>query len=248
MNPSVWAHYAACPTWALSLTATNRHLPCPEGKLEDLRQEVNLWQSRKRATKRDLRRLLGKISWIAGVVRAARPFMRRVINLLRTVSRPNHHVRVSAAAKQDLKWLATLSTRFNGVTYWLSTRSLPHHAMATDASGSAAATVHVGDYVYSDFTADRPDLVQQPIHVTALYAVLLGLRRWAPLWRNKKAHIFTDNTVAMTAVNKGSRHCPHSLPLLRELYLIMAENNIYVSAKRVDTRSNALADALSRHG
>lgn len=234
------------PFLGIMIDSHEQTLSMPEQKLEDLRSELSRWEGKKRATKRDLQRLLGRINWVARVVRAARPFMRRLINLLRTASRPNHHIRLSAGAKQDLAWLATLSVHFNGVAYWLTTKPLPDHAIATDASSHAAAAVHAGDYVYSDFTADYPELLEQPIHVKELYAILLAFRRWAPIWRDKMVHVFTDNTVAMAAVNKGSSLCTRSMPLLREIYLLMAQHNIYVRAKRVDSKSNALADALSR--
>jgi len=230
----------------LMIDTANQIVSIPERKLQDLRQELSSWQCKKRATKRELQRLLGKLNWAARVVRSTRPFLRRLINLVHTVDRPCHHIRLSAAAKTDITWLRDFSMKFNGVAYWISSRPLPDHAMATDATSSATAAVHAGDYVYSDFRADNTELLPLPIHVKELHGVLIGLRRWHPAWKNKKVYVFTDNTVAMAAINKGTTRCMYSMPILREIYSILALNNIYLLAKRVDTKSNALADALSR--
>ena len=218
----------------------------PQGKLESLQLELLNWQKKRRVTKKELQQIIGKLNWAAKVVRAVRPFMRRLINLLPTVVQSHHHIRLSAAAKKDIAWLLSFSMQFNGVAFWLSANPLPDHAMASDATSYAAAAVHSGDYYYSDFRADSPELIPQPIHVKEIYAVLLAFRRWKFQWNNKKIHVYTDNTIAQSAINKGMCKCEKSMPFIREIYMLMATHNIYVVAKRVDTKSNAIADALSR--
>ena len=103
--------------------------------------------------KRELQQLIGKLNWAAKMVRAARPFMHRIITPLSTASHARHHLRLSAAAKQDLAWLKIFSMQFNGVAYWISSNPLCPTMLwsDSDASSYAAAAVHTGDYFYSSF-------------------------------------------------------------------------------------------------
>ena len=119
----------------------------PESKLEDLREELSQWQGKKRATERELQCLLGRLNWAARVVRTTRPYLCRLINLVQLVDRPGHHTRLSAAAKDDITLLQAFSMKFNGVAFRITSRPLPGHPMATDATGFAAAVVHAGDYI-----------------------------------------------------------------------------------------------------
>ena len=84
------------------------------------------------------------------------------------------------------------------------------------------------------------------MHVKELYAILIALGRWAPVWRNKKVNIFTDNNIALACISKGLTKCLRSTPILQELYWIIINHNISVTAIRVDSKDNILADALSR--
>ena len=128
----------------ININTQHQTMSLPQGKLESLQLELLNWQKKRRVTKKELQQILGKLNWAAKVVRAVRPFMRRLINLLPTVVQSHHHIRLSAAAKKDIAWLLSFSMQFNGVAFWLSANPLPDHAMASDATSYAAAAVHSG--------------------------------------------------------------------------------------------------------
>ena len=58
----------------------------PPEKVTEIKAEIGLWVRKTTITKRDLQSLLGKLFWIAKVVRYARPFMGRLLAQLRTMN------------------------------------------------------------------------------------------------------------------------------------------------------------------
>ena len=81
---------------------------------EKIRSELRNWINRTKATKRQLRQIIGKLNWAAKLLRASTPFIRRLIDLMCTVNRPSHHVRLNKGVKKDLQWLLNACDMFNG--------------------------------------------------------------------------------------------------------------------------------------
>ena len=69
-------------------------LSLPAPKLEELRALVASFLSKKRATKRQLQHLAGKLNWACKVVYGGRTFLRRVLDLMNTLPRPGSRVKV----------------------------------------------------------------------------------------------------------------------------------------------------------
>ena len=51
-----------------------------------------LFAGRKRATKRQLQSIVGKLSWSSAVIRGGRVFLRRMLNYIAVLKRPSHNV------------------------------------------------------------------------------------------------------------------------------------------------------------
>ena len=60
-------------------------LSLPESKLDDLRSSIDEFRTRKRATKRQLQRLAGKLNWACKVVYGGRTFLRRLLDLMNSM-------------------------------------------------------------------------------------------------------------------------------------------------------------------
>ncbi|KAI8496689.1 amiloride-sensitive sodium channel [Branchiostoma belcheri] len=72
----------------IDIDAAERTLSLPVDKLNKLRTLLCDISGRKRVSKRDLLSLLGKLNWAAKVVRGGRTFMRRLIELSKTLRHP----------------------------------------------------------------------------------------------------------------------------------------------------------------
>ena len=60
----------------------------PQTKLEDLHQVVTAFLSRRRANKKQLQSLAGKLNWACRVVYGGRTFLRRILDFMNTLPSP----------------------------------------------------------------------------------------------------------------------------------------------------------------
>ena len=72
------------------------------------------------------------------------------------------------------------------------------------------------------------------------------LRLWGHYFKGKRIRIFCDNSCVCSVVNSGRAQCEELQGCLRELAFLCAINECEVRAVHLDTKSNRLADLLSR--
>ena len=68
----------------------------PPDKLADLMHELDRWSTRRKATKRELLSLIGKLSFAVRAVPVGRLFLHRLITLASTVAHLHHRIRLNA--------------------------------------------------------------------------------------------------------------------------------------------------------
>ena len=79
-----------------------------------------------------------------------------------------------------------------------------------------------------------------------LHVLWVTLRCWYPEFKGKSIIIFTDNTQMMYMLRKGTSTNSTCMERLREIFCITKIFNIRIIAKYVNTKSNLVADTLSR--
>ena len=84
------------------------------------------------------------------------------------------------------------------------------------------------------------------INELELWPIVEGLRCWYPEFKDKSVTIFTDNTQVMYMLSKGTCTNTTCMAWLREIFWIKKIFNIHIVAKYVNTKSNLVADTLSR--
>ena len=206
-------------------------------------------------TRKNLERLNGKLNWVCKVVYGGRTFLRRLIDAQWSVTRPHHHIRLSAALRLDLEWWRDFLPHFNGQTELIPSRPLSLHDFSTDASSSYGYGIFIqGGYLSLSFAqaaqmfSDAP-APSDPIHIHELFAVLILCRLYSTALRGLHARIYIDNTIVVAAVAKGTakgRTGPQMMIFLRELFWLSATHNFRLTSQYIATKSNTLADALSR--
>ena len=67
--------------------------------------------------KRELLSIIGKLIFISRVVRAGRTFVRRMIDLAKTVKHLHYRVKLNAVMKADIEWWITYLPTWNGVSF-----------------------------------------------------------------------------------------------------------------------------------
>ena len=124
----------------LSITLDTAHLESrlPDDKKQDLLQLLTAMANRERCTLKELQHLLGKLNSASRVIVPGRTFTRRLYDATCHVTRPYHHVRLSAACRLDMLWWKELLCSWNERSYFLEPEFTPAADLSvqTDAAGS----------------------------------------------------------------------------------------------------------------
>ena len=216
----------------------------PSHKLQDIIACVSAWQAKRKATKRELQTLLGKLAWGAKCAKAIRPTFRSLIVLQSRLKKASHRIRIPSHVLQDLQLFHDWCQKFNGVTFLPV--SQPVYTVYTDASQTAGAAFFQGDFAYMAWSADLPCLDSASIYVKELAAVLLAVVRWSAAWAGQSIHLLTDNKATAFALKTGRTRCQLANQVLREILWMLALVNCHFTVSYLPSKDNYIADALSR--
>ena len=179
------------------------------------------------------------MNWAAKCVRAARVHMQHLIALTRGLRWRQHRIRIPVAARKDLLWWAHFATRFNGVSHWHSHVALSDHMVAIDASLSGGARRRLFINQLAVWWASiigcvnkHSGNVHNPTGAQALGGHLV--------------HLYTDSNVALYTIGKGRLNNDIGMDVIQEIHLILATYDICLELKRINTKDNSFAYALSR--
>ncbi len=222
-------------------------LSITQERLNEITELLQSWQHRKVCTKRELLSLIGKLSFASRVVRAGRTFLRRLINLSKSVKFLHFKVKLNKSARADLYWWLRCIQSHNGVTYfpveWPDDQC---SVLFTDASNIAMGGLCNDSWFVYPYTGEMGHASSLPIHYRELMAVCIGVSTFANQLCNKKVILRVDNMAICHAINSGTIKCEHSMKLIRCLYYTMSQCNIQCIARYISTDENIQADALSR--
>ncbi|XP_070546134.1 uncharacterized protein [Ptychodera flava] len=153
----------------IEINAHTRTLSLDGNKLQELSDLLEYWLPKRRATKRELQQLIGKLNWAARVIRGGRTFLRRLIDVTNSVSRQSHHIRLNRQARADISWWANLSKSFNGTAFFIEETPLPQQIFTTDACSAAGAGIYANYWFYTRWSADHPTTADAHINLKELY-------------------------------------------------------------------------------
>ncbi len=74
---------------------------------------------------------------------------------------------------------------------------------------------------------------------------MLAARHWAKFWQNARIRIFTDNTQALSWINKGTSRNPTAMSLIREIFWLSVKYNFHLTAVHIKGCDNSATDLLS---
>ena len=228
----------------IELDSIDMSLRLPKDKLCKLREELQGFLGRKRATKRQLQSLAGRLSWAAAVVKGGRVFLRRIFNKIGLLRQNSHRTLLSAEVRQDIDWWYNCITTFNGRSLLLDT--IPLEWAFTDACDEAAGGYFEGDWFYYNWSKDWPLARSFHINEKEVLAVVIAANRWAHFWENKRVIIYSDNSVTVAAINKGSSKNATIMKSLRYMFWLSVTFNFQLSACFIPGIFNTIADSASR--
>ena len=193
-------------------------------------------------TKHEFQSLLGKLLYISCCVKGARIFLNRILAVLRA-SHSSRHICTDNGFYQDLLWFINFVKHFNGVVTFRNIAVA--HEVFVDATLTGIGGVW-GSRVYS---AQVPPNLVHRISITQveMYNVLITVKLWAPLWRDKDVRIRCDNESAVTVCNTGKTKDPFLSIYIRQLWFTCAQFNVDLKVRHIQGIHNVVTDALSRH-
>lgn len=228
----------------IQIDSIRMELSLPNDKLQNIQNVVNQFLNKKRATKRQLQTLAGKLNFAARVVRGGRTFLRRILDVMNKLKKSTHKVRIQGEIKEDIAWWSKYLEGFNGVVKWIKTGNVS--TVVTDACGMAGGAFCNGDFVYTVWSVDCPEAADLPINYKEALMAAKAAIRWAPLYRNHVMNVFTDNQCAATIINKCTARNSVVMTTLREMFWVATQCNVSVVATYWPGEKNITADLASR--
>ena len=135
---------------------------------------------------------------------------------------------------------------FNGVAFIPSPIwNEPDVSMATDSCLEGCGGICDNEFFHSTFpnTIIQQDL---PIHKLEFLAVLVGARIWGYKFRGQKICMYCDNKSVVDVINSSKTKDPFMATCLRELWLVVLQNEFELRAVHLPGEENRVADWLSR--
>ena len=228
----------------VEINTTNLSFSLPKEKIKVLKEVLLSFCDKKRASKRQLQQLAGRLNWACKVVYGGRTFLRRILDLMNTLQKQSSKCLLSQDFYHDIDWWLCFLEEFNGQCPFHDTR--PVNNLHTDACNSGIGAAFEGDWFYSNLLVDHPDVASMHINFKEAFCVVSAIERWAPLLRNKRVHIYCDNTAAVAMLNKGTTKNRTMMVHLRRVFWCSAVYNFRLRVFHVPGKLNILADHISR--
>ena len=90
---------------------------------------------------------------------------------------------------------------------------------------------HLVDWFYFNWSQDWSDASNLHINEKEVIAVTIAAYCWAPCWQNKHVLIYSDNTVTVSAPNKGTCRNETVMKCIRSLFWFSAKFNFHLTAR-----------------
>lgn len=84
------------------------------------------------------------------------------------------------------------------------------------------------------------------INILEILSIIICVKLWGFSFKGKRIQIFCDNYAVCTVINSGKSKCEILQTCLRELAFLSAIYECQLRAVYLDTKSNRIADVLSR--
>ena len=216
-------------------------------KLERLRSCLDHALSVDTLTKKEIESLVGLLQWSCRVLRGARAFLRRLIDLGSDLAKPKDSISLTTEVKEDLQIWKVFIDNFNGVSFLLyrDIFTCDDLVFSSDSSGSFGYGVLCHpSWAYGAWSKNW---LPFPIHLKEMFAIFLGISLWKEKFRNVKLQIFCDNAVCCNVLNRQTSKDKFLLFFLRKIVLLCLQLNLVIRATYIPSKQNRRADLLSRN-
>ena len=226
----------------------------PPEKLTEIKADIRLWLRKTTISKRELQSILGKLFWVAKVVKYSRAFMGRLLAQLRAISGiPDHKkVKLLDESRKDIMWWAEYLEKFNGINLIINDDPIPlsyeqlldspFDICAGDATPTGGGAWH-GEEYWSEMLSK---LLQDPYPFERILGHHSFSQDVGDTWTGRCVVIYCDNDAVVETIHKRKPKDPALLSLLREFLFVVVTKKFYPVVRKIGTHENELADFVSR--
>jgi hypothetical protein len=210
-------------------------------------------------TQLQAQKLTGFLSFCTAVVPLGRTFLRRLWDFTSTFVKPRSLRLLSEGATKDLQWWRDFLPQANGRRLLEDSERRVLHLFTDASSIGIGAFWYYGNPAQSkwpEFSQTIPQRqafshrltpLEKTQHINALevLAVETAFRLWSNEFVHSTVILYTDNTTAESGFRYGTVKGA-AIDYLRDTLLLAATIDANVITRRITTKDNVLADALSR--
>ena len=233
------------------IDSINQTISIPLDKVEKAKTIINSILSSRKITVLKLQRACRILNFLCRCIVPGRAFTRRLYTYYSTSMKPHHHIRVSTEMKEDLKiWIQFLNNPeiycrpFIDFGKILKADNL---SWFTDASGKIGfGGIWENEWFKGLWPKSFLERCNPSIEFQELYAVVTSVILWGENFKNRRICLYCNNQAVVQMINYSTSSCKNCMKLIRILTLICLDWNLRVFTQFIPTKSNYLADALSR--
>ncbi len=230
----------------------------PDDKLAKILAEIDRFldaPSGTYFTKKQYESLIGKLRWLASVIRVGRAFVRRLELYTKCLVKPSDKLKLIVPMRQDLRfWKHSAVIANRGMTFdEICDPDLdPHVTVYTDASGTIGYGGFCSDGAYFQkrwrFAHLKIRDAEVLIQFQELFAIVIACHLFGSRWRNRRVRFFCDNSNVVANVSKMRAHlCKETvMSLLRQIAWLSLQYEFTYDIRYVPGIENDTADDLSR--
>jgi hypothetical protein len=215
----------------------------PQHKIDATLALLQQWRHLTRATRQQLRKLLGKLFHIGHTCKPVRLCVSRMLHTLRGAPATGY-TDLSDCFQRDVTWFMAFLPSYNG--RHLLDASPPSFSVEVDSCLSGCGGLTAGEYYHTGF----PDFVlRQDIAISQLEMlnIVITVKLWHHHWEHSHVRIHCDNAAAVSVLNTGRGRDPFLLKCAREVWLLSALHDFQVEIIHTPGALISSADALSRY-
>jgi hypothetical protein len=229
-----------------------QQLRLPSDKLKKIRDAINKWDRRQKATLKELQSLIGLLQFCSRAIWPARAYLQNMVNLTRGVTHPNHYIRLTNAFHKDIDmWRVFLNDDWNGVSLFINDEWRDSDAMQfyTDSSGWGCAGVLGTRWFYMPWPNHYTLNGQEGISIEFLemWPIVASAHIFGHSMTRQKIMFNCDNQSVVHILNKRSSKIPRIMGLVRSLVAASMKHNFLLRARHLSSKANLECDLLSRN-
>lgn len=216
----------------------------PDLKLEEVVKECSKWLAKKRANRKMIQSILGKLIYISACVNQGRKFVSRILQTLPAMGSRNW-TWIDNEFRRDIEWFQKYAAVSNGVHLYSIAR--PSIVIECDSSTTGAGG-NSGSYCYSWKYSEGHMKKFAVIHQLEAVNVVVAFKTLAHLHDINSAivTIFTDNSASSHALQSGKTKDSVLASCSRQLWLEAARSDHEIVILHKPGVELVLLDALSR--